>query len=181
MPLNDTQIYVDDSNFVAFVEGMKSKRVRSLEKSALRKAGNMMKSAATKSLKRVKGNVINKSKRKSDWYNGIRMSVQEDKEKRQFWQVHILGFYILKWLEMGTEERRTKKSRGNSYQKRTLDTNGSHLWVHKRGTSPHATGKMKPIWWFRDAAAQNKEKLVEKMQIEWRNIIVKEFIKNNGI
>lgn len=71
MPLNDTQIYVDDSNFVAFVEGMKSKRVRSLEKSALRKTGNMMKSAATKSLKRVKGNVINKSKRKSDWYKGI--------------------------------------------------------------------------------------------------------------
>ena len=64
MPLNDTQIYVDDSNFVAFVDGMKSKRVRSLEKSALRKAGNMMKS---KIRDRVSNVLYKRTKRKGNF------------------------------------------------------------------------------------------------------------------
>lgn len=178
---SNTNIYVDDSNFVAFVDGMKSKRVRSLEKSALRKTGNLMKSEATKSLRRVKGQVLSKSAHGKDWYKGIRVSVQETKDRQQFWQVHILGYYMLKWFETGTVARKTKKSRYNSYQKRTLDTLGHHEWIHKRGTSPHATGRIKPLWFFRDAAAANKNRLVEKMQTEWRNIIVKEFIKKNGI
>lgn len=178
---SNTNIYVDDSNFVAFVDGMKSKRVRNMEKSALRKAGNLMKSEATKSLKRVKGQVLSKSAHGKDWYKGIRMSVQDDKEGRQFFQVHILGYYMLKWFEVGTVPRKTKKSRYNSYYMRRLDTLGNHQWIHQRGTSPHITGQIKPLYFFRTAAEANKERLIEKMQTEWRNIIVKEFIKKNGI
>lgn len=178
---SNTEIYVDDSSFVAFVDSMQSKRVRNMEKSALRKTGNMMKSAAVKSLRKAKGKVLSKSENGKDWYKGIRSSVGETTDGKQFWQVHIMGYYMLKWYEMGTIYRRTKKSRGESYRKRTLDTMGNHLWIHTRGTKPHNTGAIKPLWFFRDAAAQNKEKLIEKMQTEWRNIIVKEFIKKNGI
>lgn len=151
-----TQIYVDDSNFVAFVDGMKSKRVRSLEKSALRKSANLMKKEATNSLKAEKGKVLAKSPHKSDWYKGIRSSVQETKQGELFWQVHILGWYMLKWYEMGTKYRVTKKKG----------------WRR---------GEIKPLWFFKRAADANKEKLIKKQQDEFRNIIVKEFIKKNGI
>ena len=97
-----TQIYVDDSNFVAFVDGMKSKRVRNMEKSALRKSANLMKKEAVNSLKAEKGKVLAKSPHKADWYKGIRSSVQETKQGELFWQVHILGWYMLKWYETGT-------------------------------------------------------------------------------
>jgi hypothetical protein len=180
MPLN-TQIYVDDSRFVAFVDGMKSKRVRGLEKQALRKTGNLMRSEAVRSLRRAKGKVLSNSEHGKEWYKGIKASVGKDKNGNQYWQVHIMGYYMLKWFEKGTVIRRTKKSRYLSYQKRTLDTMGNHEWIHKRGTSPHATGQIKPIWFFKTAADRNKDRLVENMQSEWKKIIVKEFIKKNGI
>lgn len=178
---NKTEFYVDDSNFVAFVDGMKSKRVRSLEKSALRKTGGVLKTETRKSLRRAKGKVLSKSSNGKDWYNGIKLSVGETTKGEQYWQVHILGYYMLKWFEMGTVKRRTTTSRGNSYRARLLDTYGSKQWIHQRGTSPHDTGQIKPLWFFRSAYTSNQKKLVDTMQNEWKKIIVREFIKKNGI
>lgn len=179
--MDNTRVYVDDSNFVAFVEGMKSKRVRSLEKSALRKTGGVLRTETRKSLRRAKGSVLSKSKFGKDWYNGIKLSIGETTKGEQYWQVHILGFYMLKWFEMGTNKRRTEKSRGNSYYMRRLDVYGSKQWIHQRGTSPHDTGQIKPLWFFRSAVNANEKRLVETMQNEWKKIIVKEFIQKNGI
>ena len=154
--MDSTQIYVDDSNFVAFVDGMKSKRVRNIEKQSLRKTANLMRKEAVASLRRAKGKVLAKSKFKNDWYKGIRSSVQETKQGELFWQVHILGWYMLKWYETGTNYRVTKKKG----------------WRR---------GEIKPLWFFKQAAQANKDRLIKKQQDEFRNIIVKEFIQNNGI
>lgn len=151
--MDSTQIYIDDSNFVAFVDGMKSKRVRNIEKQSLKKSASLMRKEAVASLRRVMGKVLAKSKFKNDWYKGIRQSVQETKQGELFWQVHILGWYKLKWFEKGTNLRVTKKK-------------------GKR------RGQIQPLWFFKAAADANKEKLIKKQQEEFRNIIVKEFIRN---
>lgn len=150
--MDSTQIYIDDSNFVAFVDGMKSKRVRNIEKQSLRKAANLMRKEAVASLRREKGKVLANSPHKRDWYNGIKASVQETKQGELFWQVHILGWWLLKFFEMGTNLRVTKKGKRR--------------------------GQIQPLWYFKAAADANKEKLIQKQKDEFRNIIVKEFVKN---
>ena len=179
--METTQIYVDDSNFVAFVDGMKSSRVRSLEKQALRRTGSILQKDTKKTLKVKKGSVLAKSARKNDWYKGIRLSVQKTTKGEQFFQVHILGFYILKWWEKGTDNRRTKKSRGNGYRARLLDTYGTKQWIHQRGTKPHDTGRIKPIWFFKETITRDKERLFQAMQDEWKKIIVKEFMTKGNV
>ena len=178
--MEETKIYIDDSNFVAFVDGMKSSRVRTLEKTALRKTGSILQKDTKKTLKARKGMVLAKSEHGKDWYKGIRLSVQKTTKGEQFWQVHILGWYMLKWFETGTEPRKTKKSRGNGYYTRK-GIFGAKQWVHQRGTKPHDTGRIKPLWFFKDTVAMDKERLFTAMQEEWKKIIVKEFVQKGEI
>lgn len=171
--------FIDDSQFNAFVEGMKSQKVRKLEKKALRKTGAILQSETKKQLRREKGTVIAKSKDRNQWYKGIRLNVGETTNHEQFWYVHILGYYMLKWFEMGTAERITETERVDGYRARLLDSNGSKLWLRQRGTKPHKTGRIKPLWFFKTAAQTNKARLFHEMDENWKKIIVTEFTKQN--
>lgn len=178
--MQQSNLYIDDSNFVQFVDGMKSSRVKSLEKQALRRTGSILQKDTRKNLKVKKGAVLARSEHKNDWYKGIRLSVQSAKNGEQFWQVHILGWYMLKWFETGTEPRKTKKSRSNGYYHRK-HIFGAKQWVHQRGTKPHSTGQVKPLWFFKETVNMDKERLFKSLQDEWKKIIVKEFVKKGNI
>lgn len=107
-------IEVDDREVMAMFEEMSPKNRKRVITSALRRSGNILVRQTRKNLRSVttKSGALN-TRTPNKWNGrkmeqGVRIKVKVDNKTKEA-KIHILGDFRLKFFELGTSERYTKK------------------------------------------------------------------------
>jgi hypothetical protein len=118
--------------------------------SVLRKAANILRKQTISNLKSVVRNIDKKDKYNNTLRKGIKVSVQKNNEEVK---VHIMGNYKLKFFEIGTVPRYTKKWKGKSLKKQRY------------------TGSIKQYNFFRNAKQQTETQVFNSIEENLETII----------
>lgn len=169
------QIQIDPSRLYDFIQKMDKKAITKAERTALRKSVGLIKSQTVRNIRaRWRGGVSTRHGRKIS--EGVVASVNKSTGGDLYGQVHIMGTgntgsrgYILKFFEMGTVDR-FAKVRSRAYRGRGVD----ELKSSKAGYR----GKIKPLWFFRDAVKAKKEAVFDEMEDRMQSAVVDQWAKS---
>lgn len=172
---NETQVNFDASRFYDFVAHMDRRAVAKAEKEALRKSVGVVKTATLRNLRgRWKG--ANSSKHGKKPSRGVVANVQKSTKGDFYGQVHIMGKggsdergFLLRFFEMGTVER-FAKVRSRAYRGRSMD----ELRSERKGYR----GRIRPLWFFRDAVSATKEQVFEGIDDRMQTAVAKQWAKS---
>lgn len=172
---NEQGIKVDASRFYDFVEHMDSRTINKAEKDALRKSVGVVKSATMRNLRnRWKGANSTRGGRKPS--RGVVANVQKATTGDYYGQVHIMGKggpgergYLLRFFEMGTVER-FAKVRSRAYRGRSA--------AELRASGMGCRGRIRPLWFFRDAVSATKEQVFEGLNDRMQDAVAKQWAKS---
>lgn len=142
-------VLVDASSVLKMFAELDSKKQKKVHRTALKTATNILVREARKNFRKVvkKPNSRNKWNGKT-FSSGIKSSVNKEATEGK---VHILGDFRLKFFEMGTKERKKRKT----------------------GAS---TGRIEPSYFFKKAREAKESEISNSMN----NIITKSILKVNG-
>lgn len=117
-------IKVDDKELQKALSSLDSRNHRDAVRKALVKGANIAKKETKKNLKHILNPIRKKSKYKNgqdkaDITKGIIVSGKRNDPFEDGVKLHIMGDYRLKFFEMGTDERSTKKGYNRGEHKRT--------------------------------------------------------------
>lgn len=140
----NVQVTTNSDFFVKVFETLTSKNQLKVFANALRKGVGTLTKQARKNLRNVVKNstkvTLKGAFKGQKLSNGLRVKIWK---KKQGATVHILKDARLKWIELGTKERTTKK---------------------KRKISPHSTGQMQPKYFFKDARDTTEPQVFGSME-----------------
>lgn len=170
---NDPKIDFDASRFYSFVESMDKKTMNKAERDALRKSVRIVATQTRRNLRARWPNATStKGGRKPS--EGIVANVQKATNGQLYGQVHIMGNgksnsrgYLLRFFEMGTVER-FKGVRSRAYRGRTAS---------ELRTSGGYTGRIKALWFFRDAVAATKSQVFNGIDDRMQEAVAKQWAK----
>lgn len=171
---NDPNINFDASRFYSFVDSMDKKTLDRAEKDALRSSVRVI-SAQTRRNLRGRWAAANSTKGGRKPSEGIVANVNKATSGQIYGQVHIMGNggrnsrgYLLRFFEMGTVDRfsgiRSRAYRGRSAAE--LQASGKAY-----------RGRIKALWFFRDAVAATKSQVFEGMEDRMQEAVVKQWVK----
>lgn len=175
MSNNQPNVQIDASRFYDFVEHMDKRTLNKAEKEALRKSVGVVRTATMRNLRgRWRGANSTKGGKKPS--RGVVANVQKSTRGELYGQVHIMGKggsgergYLLRFFEMGTAERfakvRTRAFRGRS---------AGELRASGKGYR----GRIRPLWFFRDAVASTKREVFEGLEDRMQDAVVKQWAKS---
>lgn len=152
--MNNGDIRVDDTQVIKALSRLSWKQMNSAYRKGMKKALDPI-------LKQTKANLrssgiknVNKpyiskktGKKYKSMLQGVKSSVYIGNTEDSFGKVHLMGEFRLKFFEMGTSERQTRKG-----------------W--KRGS-------IKPKWFFRQAVDQKGQEAVDNLDENIRDAILK--------
>lgn len=152
--MNNGEIRVDDTQVIKALSRLSWKQMNKAYKNGMKKSLDPI-------LKQTKANLrssgiknVNKpyiskktGKKYKSMMQGVKSSVYIGNTEDSFGKVHIMKEFRLKWFEMGTSERQTRKG-----------------W--KRGS-------IKPKWFFRQAVDQKGKEAVDNLDENIRDAILK--------
>lgn len=152
--MNNGDIRVDDTQVIKALSRLSWKQMNKAYKNGMKKSLDPI-------LKQTKANLrssgiknVNKpyiskktGKKYKSMMQGVKSSVYIGNTEDSFGKVHIMKEFRLKWFEMGTSERQTRKG-----------------W--KRGS-------IKPKWFFRQAVDQKGQEAVDNLDENIRDAILK--------
>lgn len=152
--MNNGDIRVDDTQVIRALSRLSWKQMNKAYKNGMKKSLDPI-------LKQTKANLrssgiknVNKpyiskktGKKYKSMMQGVKSSVYIGNTEDSFGKVHIMKEFRLKWFEMGTSERQTRKG-----------------W--KRGS-------IKPKWFFRQAVDQKGQEAVDNLDENIRDAILK--------
>lgn len=165
----------DATQFYDFVEHMDKRTISKAEKDALRKSVGVVKSATLRTLRgRWKG--ANSTRHGKKPSRGVVANVQKSTKGDLYGQVHIMGKggsgergYLLRFFEMGTVER-FAKVRSRAYRGRTAG--------ELRASGMGYRGRIRPLWFFRDAVTQTKSQVFDDMEDRMQEAVAKQWAKS---
>lgn len=138
---------IDESGVVKMLDALSTKEVMGIQRTALRKAANVLRSDARKRLKKDLPNAtISKGKYSDTLIQGVITSVREDKEGMDA-KVHIMG---------------TRKQTSGTFRTRFFE-GGTKVRKTKKG---YERGKIKPLYFFKDAVSATKDKVQSTLDKE---------------
>jgi hypothetical protein len=118
----------------------------------LRKSANVLRKQTISNLKQVVKNIDTKDRYGNSFRKGIKISIAKDSQSAK---VHILGFWMLKFFEMGTVQRFSKK------------------WKGKKLRKERYTGKIKRYEFFKRAKEQTEQQIFSLINENLINTIKK--------
>lgn len=174
MNSNQPNIHVDASRFYEFVESMDKKTMDKAEKEALRNSVRVVTNQTRRNMRsRFPGAFSTKGGRRIS--EGLVTNVKKSTDNRWYGQVHIMGNqksqsrgYILKFFEMGTDER-FSKVRARAYHGRTT----AELSMSGAGYR----GRIKGLWFFRDAVAATQQQVFNGIDDRMQAAVGKQWAK----
>ena len=166
---------VDASRFYDFVAHMDQKTLNKAEKEALRKSVGVVRTATLRNLRgRWKGASSTRHGKKPS--RGVVANVQKSTRGEWYGQVHIMGTggsgergYLLRFFELGTAERFTKV-RTRAFRGRSAG--------ELRASGKGYRGRIKPLWFFRDAVSSTKSKVFDGISDRMQDAVVKQWAKS---
>lgn len=172
---SEQQTQFDASKFYDFVSNMDRKTMNRAERDALRKSVQVVSRATRRNL-RARWPKSSSTKGGGRPSSGVVANVQKATNGQLYGQVHIMGNgkggsrgYLLRFFEMGTVERfarvRSRAYRGRS----TADLKSSRMGYR---------GKIRPLWFFRDAVASTKSEVFEGIEDRMEDAVVKQWAKS---
>ena len=151
--MNSGDIRVDDTQVIKALTRLSFKQMNKAYKEGMKKAldpilkqtkANLRKSG----IKNVNKSYIGKNgKRYKSMMQGVKSSVYIGNTEDSFGKVHIMKEFRLKWFEMGTSIRQTRKG--------------------------YNRGSIHPRWFFRTAVDQKSEEAAKSLDENIRNSIIK--------
>lgn len=171
---SNPNIDFDAGSFYSFVESMDKKTMNKAERDALRKSVRVISGQTRRNLRgRWPKSFSTKGGRKPS--EGVVANVQKSTNGELYGQVHIMGTgkpdsrgYLLRFFEMGTAER-FSKVRSRAYRGRTASELRSRMMGYR--------GRIKPLWFFRDAVASTKKDVFEDMEDRMMDAVIKQWAK----
>lgn len=171
---SNPNIEFDASRFYAFVESMDKKTMNKAERDALRKSVRIVSGQTRRNLRgRWPKSFSAKGGRKPS--EGVVANVQKSTKGELYGQVHIMGTgkpdsrgYLLRFFEMGTVERFTKV-RSRAYRGRSVSELRSRMMGYR--------GRIKPLWFFRDAVASTKNQVFDGLEDRMMEAVYKQWTK----
>ena len=172
---NENNIQFDASRFYDFVAHMDQKTMNKAEKEALRKSVQVMSKQTKRNLRaRWPASSSTKGGRKPS--EGVVANVQKSTGGELYGQVHIMGTgrqnsrgYLLRFFEMGTVDRFTKV-RSRAYRSRSTG--------ELRGSGMGYRGRIKPLWFFRDAVNSTHKEVFDDIEERMQDAVVKQWAKS---
>ena len=154
-------IELDESGVLDMLDALSTRQVMGLQRTALRKAANVLRTDARKKLrKELPSATRSKGKYSDTLISAIRTSVKEGKDGMDA-KVHIMGSrsktsgtFRTRFFEGGTVERKTKKG--------------------------YSRGKIKPLYFFQNAIDATKNKVESTLDSELSKTIQKIADKQYG-
>ena len=154
-------IELDESGVLDMLDALSTRQVMGLQRTALRKAANVLRTDARKKLrKELPSATRSKGKYSDTLISAIRTSVKESKDGMDA-KVHIMGSrsktsgtFRTRFFEGGTVERKTKKG--------------------------YSRGKIKPLYFFQNAIDATKNKVESTLDSELSKTIQKIADKQYG-
>lgn len=124
MSKKSVDIKVDDKELQKALSSLDSRNHRDAVRKALVKGANIAKKEAKKNLKHILNPIRKKSKYKNgqdkaDINKGILIGSKGKDPFKDGVSLHLMGDFRLKFFELGTDERSTKKGYNRGSQKRT--------------------------------------------------------------
>lgn len=172
---NDPNINFDASRFYDFVQSMDKKTMNRAEKDALRSSVRVISTQTRRNL-RGRWPASGSTKGGKKPAEGVVANVQKATSGQLYGQVHIMGTgrrdsrgYLLRFFEMGTAERFTKV-RSRARRGRSVG--------ELRASGKGYRGRIKPLWFFRDAVAQTKAQVFDGMESQMQAAVVKQWAKS---
>lgn len=127
-----SEFQIDDRQILDLFKDLSPKKQKAAHRNALKKSARILVNRAKKNLQDETGKAKSKNTNiKNRWHfkksksgkitfqslqDGIKMKVDSNAESAK---VHIMGDFRLKWFELGTKERYTKKKRYRGSMKAT--------------------------------------------------------------
>ena len=171
---NASNIDFDASRFYDFVSNMDKKTMNRAERDALRRSVGITARATRRNLRaRWPKSASTKGGGKPSL--GLVANVQKATTGDIYGQVHIMGSsktdrgYLLRFFEMGTVER-FARVRSRAYRGRTTDELRSSGMAYR--------GRIKPLWFFRDAVASTKQQVFSEMEDQMQNAVLRQWVKS---
>lgn len=171
---NASNIDFDASRFYDFVSNMDKKTMNRAERDALRRSVGITARATRRNL-RARWPKSASTKGGGKPALGLVANVQKATTGDLYGQVHIMGRsktdrgYLLRFFEMGTVER-FARVRSRAYRGRTTDELRSSGMAYR--------GRIKPLWFFRDAVASTKQQVFSEMEDQMQNAVLRQWVKS---
>ena len=155
-----SNLQIDDKQILELFKDLSPKKQKQVHKNALRKSANILVKQAKQNLRDVTSKYKSKSTNlKNGWHiktnrngkvtvkslqDGIKLKVSQEAEQAK---VHIMGDFRLKWFELGTNVRQTKKG--------------------------YNRGQMSPSYFFKNAREATELEISNTLQNNIRESILK--------
>ena len=172
---SEKQSNFDASRFYDFVANMDKKTMNRAERDALRKSVQVV-SRATKRNLRARWPKSSSTKGGGRPSAGVVANVQKATNGQLYGQVHIMGTgkggsrgYLLRFFEMGTVDR-FARVRSRAYRGRSA--------AELRSNGMGYRGRIKALWFFRDAVASTKSEVFEGIEDRMEDAVVKQWAKS---
>ena len=172
---NATNIQFDASRFYDFVANMDRKTMNKAERDALRKSVRVVATQTRRNL-RARWPKAFHTHKGDPTAKGVIANVQKSTEGQLYGQVHIMGVpskwsrgYLLRFFEKGTVDR-FARVRSRAYRGRTAD--------ELRSSGMGFRGRIKGLWFFRDAVAATKQEVFGGMEDRMEDAVVKQWAKS---
>ena len=155
--MNNGEIRVDDREVIKALANLSFKKMNSAYKKGMQKSlepilKQTKANLRSSGIKHVSRPYIGKNGKKyKSMMQGIKTSIYMGDTEDSYGKIHLLGEWRLKFFEMGTNERHTRKG-----------------W--KRGS-------IKPKWFFRNAVNQKGKEAVDNLDKNIRDSILKAWNK----
>lgn len=149
-----SNIVLDESGVLDMLDALSTREVMGIQRTALRKAANVLRTDARKRLKKDLPNATTSSSKYSDTLiQGIMTSVREGNEGMDA-KVHIMG---------------TRKKTSGTFRTRFFE-GGTVVRKTKKG---YNRGKIKALYFFKDAVGATKDKVQSTLDKELSKTIQK--------
>ena len=172
---NDPNVQFDASRFYDFVANMDRKTLNKAERDALRKSVRVVATQTRRNLRARWPKAFHTHKGDPP-AKGVIANVQKATTGQLYGQVHIMGVpskwsrgYLLRFFEAGTVDR-FAKVRSRAYRGRTV----SEL----RGAGMAYRGRIKPLWFFRDAVSSTRQEVFGDMSDRMEEAVVRQWVKS---
>lgn len=172
---NDPNVQFDASRFYDFVANMDRKTMNKAERDALRKSVRVVATQTRRNLRARWPKAFHTHKGDPP-AKGVIANVQKSTGGQLYGQVHIMGVpskwsrgYLLRFFEMGTVDR-FAKVRSRAYRGRTV--------AELRGSGMAYRGRIKPLWFFRDAVSSTRQEVFGDMSDRMEEAVAKQWAKS---
>lgn len=148
-----TEVEINERELFRLFDSLKDKVSSELVSKALTVGGMLLRdSAKSRLLKKmpIASRAVGREKDNITMAEGVRVSKNKTSDRASA-TVYILGNYLNRWFELGTDERRLK---------RTNKADNKHRRTYKKGEN---RGKITGLHFFQEAKEQDMSKVREKI------------------